>query len=215
MAFYIGGGSLPINNLTGSGLGLYGNGGFGYSVNVGEYQDNTFITDSNGVNLGPQGNNIKYLNIGSGIVNSAASGIPLTAIPNYLATLNIRFTHTSAVTLQNGRLRIYDRSNINAPASGVTTKVARVIHVDTTQTNNGSGDSVWVGAATNPLTGTPTVGGSGIICTFSGSPGQSGYSPNGPSTVDARHDFYANISSSPDSIGSKTLFGLYFYVEYL
>ncbi len=208
------GNGIPINNLSGSGLGFFA-GGFGFSVAVAGYQDTTWITDGNGVNQGPQLNNVKYQNIGSGIINSASSGVPLKAIPNNLATLNIRFTHTSAVKVQNSVLRIYDRTSIDAPASGVTTKVAQIIHPDVIQNQNGSGDTVWIGAAINPLTGTATVGGSGITCNFVASPGTSGLSPNGPATTDARHDWFAAISASPDSIGSKNLYGLYFYTEYL
>ena len=40
-------GNLHVNNLSGSGLGFYG-GGFGYSVQVGAYQDTTFITNGTG-----------------------------------------------------------------------------------------------------------------------------------------------------------------------
>jgi hypothetical protein len=214
LSFLAGGGSFTINNLSGSGLGFF-SGGFGQSVAVAAYQDTTFITDGNGVNQGPQVNNVKYMNIGSGIINSASSGVPLTCITNQLATLNIRFNHTSAVKTQNARLRIYDRTSIDAPASGVSTKVAQVIHPDIVQNNNGSGDSVWIGTTNNPLTGTLTVGGSGIICTFVSSPGPSGLSINGTNTTDSQHDWYAAISGSPDSIGSKTLYGLYFSVEYL
>ena len=71
--FLAGGGSFQIANLSGSGLGFYG-GGFGYSVEVGSWQDTTFITNSVGTLQGPQVNNVKYLNIGSGIVNSAKIG---------------------------------------------------------------------------------------------------------------------------------------------
>lgn len=203
LSFIAGGGGFAINNLSGSGLGFYGS-GFGNSVNVASYQDTTFITDATGTSQGPQVNNVKYQNIGSGIVNSASSGIKLTAIPNYLATLNIRFTHTSAVKTQNAKLYIYDRSSINNPASGVTTKVAQIIHPDIIQNNNGSGDGTWQ---------TPT--GSSVVMNFVASPGPSGLSINGSQTTDLQHDWYAAISASPDSIGSKTLYGLYFQLEYL
>lgn len=212
--FYAGNSAFVINNLSGSGLGFYG-GGFGFSVAVASYQDTTFITNGAGTSQGPQVNNIKWMNIGSGIVNSASSGLPLTSIPNYLATLNVRFTHTVAVKTQNAKLRIYDRAAINNPASGVTTKVAQLIHPDTIANNNGSGDSIWVGTATNVQTGTATVGGSGIVVSLVASPGPSGTSVNGPSTTTTQHDWYVAISASPDSIGSKTLYGLYVELEYL
>lgn len=203
ISFYAGNSAFVINNLSGSGLGFYSS-GFGNSVDVGSYQDVTYITDGAGTALGPQVNNIKYLNTASGTVNSASSGLILTGIPNYLATLNIRFTHSSAVKTQNAKLRIYDRSNINNAASGVTTKVAQLIHPGITQINNGSGDTTW-----------QTPAGSSIVASFVASPGTSGQRPNGANTTDTQHDWYAAISASPDSIGSKTQYGLYFELEYL
>lgn len=192
-----------IQNLNGSGLGFYGS-SFGSSVEVGAYQDTTWITDGNGTSQGPQVDNVKWTHPNSGSINGAASKA-LTDIPNHLATLNIRFTHTSAVRTQNAKLRIYDRSNINNNPSGVTCKVAEIIHPSTTQTGTlGSGDSSWE---------TPT--GSSAIMDLVASPGMSGLRQNGSSTSEMRHDWYVAISPSPDSIGSKTQFGLYFQTEYL
>jgi len=51
--------------------------------------------------------------------------------------------------------------------------------------------------------------------TLSSSPGTSGLRPSGANTLDARHDWYVAISASPDSIGSKTLYGLYISLEFL
>lgn len=202
LSFFAGNGDININNLTGSGLGFYG-ASFGSSVDVGSYQTTTWITDSNGTIQGPQANNIKWTHPLSGSINGAASVI-LQHIPNYLSTLRVRFNHTSAVKTQNTKLRIYDRSNINNSASGVTTKVAQIIHPWQTASPNGSGDTSWI---------TPT--GSSVIMTLVSSPGVSGLSPNGTGTVDQNHDYYLAISASPDSIGSKTLYGLYFQLEYL
>lgn len=202
ISFYAGE-DFNINNLTGSGLGFYGS-AFGDSVNVGEYQATTFITDSNGTSQGPQVDNVKYLNSASGIVNSSSSGIPLISIPNYQATLNIRFTHSSAVRVQNAKARIFDRASINNPASGVTTKFAEIIHPNTTQLPTGSGDTTW-----------HTPAGSSVVVDLVASPGTSGFSPNGISTSDTQHDWYAAISASPDSIGSKTQYALYVSLEYL
>lgn len=47
------------------------------------------------------------------------------------------------------------------------------------------------------------------------SPGISGQRPNGAQTSATQHDWYFAISASPDSIGSKTMFALYFETEYL
>jgi len=201
---FFAGENFGISDLTGSGLGFYG-GGFGFSVEVGAFQGTTFITNGAGTSQGPQVDNIKWKNSASGIVNGAESGVALTAIPNYLATLNIRFTHSLAVKTQNTKLRIYDRSNINNNASGVTTKVAEIVHFNTSQIDNtGSGDATW---------NTPT--GSSSIMDLVAAPGMSGLSVNGPSTTEDRHDWYVAISASPDSIGSKTLYGLYVELEYL
>lgn len=194
--------SSTINNLAGSGVGFYG-GGFGYSVEVGSYQDSTFITDSAGTIQGPQINNIKWMNAASGIINGASSGVALTAIPNSLATLNIRFTNATAVNTQNAKLRIYDRTSINNPASGVTCKVAQLIHPGATQINTGSGDTTW-----------NTPAGSGVVVDLVSSPGLSGLRPSGASSADTTHDYYVAISASPDSIGSKTQFALYCELEY-
>lgn len=202
ISFYSG--SNHIDNLGGSGLGGYGNGGYGYSISVGSYQDNTFITNGAGTTQGPQCNNIKYLNSASGIINSAASGVSLLAIPNYLATLKISFTHTSAVKTQNCKLICYDRNDSTRPPSGVTAKFAQIIHGDTNQTVSGSGTAAWE---------TPT--GSSVIMTFAPSPGASSMYINGPSTTSDQHDFYTAFTCSPNSIGSKTDFGLIFQLEYL
>lgn len=201
ISFYAGE-NFAINNLAGSGLGFYG-GGFGYSVPVGEYQDSTFITDSNGTSQGPQVDNVKYQNAQSGILNGASSGINILNMPNYLASLNIRFTHSTAVKTQNAKLRIYDRLSINNNPSGVTCKVAELVHPSTSQLVTGSGSTTW---------STPT--GSSVVLSATSSPGISGQRPNGANTSATDHDWYFGISASPDSIGSKTNFGLYFECEY-
>lgn len=192
-----------VSHLSGSGLGFYGV-NFGTSVEVGEYQDSTYITDSTGQNQGPLGNNTKWTHPGSGLLNGADE-LDLNKIPNKWATLQIRFSHSTAVKTQNAELRIYDRSDKNNPASGVTTKVAELIHPDISQVTTGSGDTTW---------NTPT-GSSVVMDSLHASPGVSGMSPNGPSTTDNTHDWYFVVTASPDSIGSKTLYGLYFEVEYL
>lgn len=206
LKFYAGNG-FQIQDLSGSGLGFYGDSGFGASVSVGSYQGRTFITNGAGTTQGPEADNVKYLNAGSGILGQAGTGIALTAIPNYQSTLNIRFTYDSAVKVQNAELRIYDRSNINNNASGVTTKVAEIIHPTDSQTNNGSGDTTWY-----------TPGGSSVPVPLANSPGPSGqYAGNGSNSLwsATQHDWYVAISASPDSIGSKTLYGLSCSLEYL
>jgi len=195
--------------LGGSGLAFFGAAGFGASVEVGAYQGTTFVSDGAGTTKGAQSQNIQYLNSGSGVLGAASSGIGLKAIPNYQSTLNIRFTHSTKVKTQNCEMRIYDRTNINNAASGVTTKVAEIIHPRVTQFATGSGDGTWISPQ-----------GSGTVVNFASSPGISGfYAGDGVSVISTkqalRHDWYAAISASPDSIGNKTQYGLFFSLEYL
>jgi hypothetical protein len=174
---------------------------------VADYQGRTFVTDGNGVVQGPEAQNCIWANATGVIPGQAGGGIRLLELPNYQSTLNIRFTNATAAQVQNAKLRIYDRSNINLGASGVTTKVAEIIHPYVAQETNGSGDNSWI-----------TPAGSSIIVDMASSPGLSGWQApaNGAgSHEDTRHDWYAAIAASPDSIGSKTDFGLYFSMEYL
>jgi hypothetical protein len=196
-------------SLSGSGLGFFGSSGYGASVPVGEYQGSTFVTDGAGSVQGAQGQNVKYLNPGSGILGAASSGIGLTAIPNYQSSINVRFTHSVAVKAQNAEMRVYDRYSINNAASGVTTKVAEIINTEEVQGPTGSGDSQWI-----------TPQGSGVVVNFADSPGVSGlYAGDGVTVVstrtDTQHDWFAAISASPDSIGNKEKYGLYFSLEYI
>lgn len=207
--FYAGGYNFPINNLSGSGLGFFGAGGFGASVSVGSWQDTTFITNGNGTAQGPQVNNVKWIHSASGQL-PGSTNVALSNIPNYQGTLNIRFTHTTPVRTQNAQFRIYDRSDITAAASGVTTAVCPLIHPSTSQLVVGSGGAVWQFPA-----GTSYVDMSRLSNGALFSPGQSGLSPNGASTTDMTHDFFLALSSSPNSIGSKTLYGAWFQTEYL
>ncbi len=195
-------GDSSLENIQSSGIGFYGSSGFGSSVAVGAYQDETYITDSNGAVNGGKAKNIKYYSTTSGYANSV-SPRHLRTITNGLATLNVRFTHTTGVKTQNARLRIYDRSSISNPASGVTTKVAELIHPSNDELLVGSGSNTW-----------ETPAGTGYM-SLSASPGISGLSPSGSNTVDSRHDWYLAISASPDSIGSKTQYALWVELEYL
>jgi hypothetical protein len=208
ISFYAG--QSPIQNMNGSGLGFYGPSAFGASVDVGAQQDHTYITDAAGAVQGPEAWNNIFLSTNSGIIgqNSGGTRLNLLAIPNYQSTINVRFTYDSAVQVQNAQAFIYDRVNPQHSATGVTTKVAQVIHPDTTQTQNGSGDASW-----HTFTGSTT----GQYMNLAPSPGISGlYAGNGSNSVrpDAQHDWYLAMSCSPDSIGSKT-FGLYITLEYL
>ena len=234
-----------IEHTLGSGLGFFG-GAFGISVPVNEYQDTTYYTNDTGTGKGYQLSNTKYddtLDGGaterSGVVVNGAS-IGNSGLPNYQCPLNIRFTHSEEVAVQNCRLRIFDRSDIDTNAQGVETQVYEARHphpeqVFTTDVRSlalrGLGtDHGWV----EYVETTPASAPSDMVLTSS--PGASGLntaaSDNGslPATHDGfknwvtaegeahrsiQHDWYIALSASPTSIGSKTDYGLYFTLEYL
>lgn len=180
-----------------SGIGFFGS-TFGQSVNVGFYQDSTYETDSNGTSQGKTLSNVKWAHAQSGYVNGA-NLLNLLAIPNSDASLNIRFTHTSQVSLVNARVWITDRSSTTGIPAGVTTKVAQIIHTGVSQVSNGVGNASW-----------STMGGTGFL-SISTSPGSGLLAVTG---ANAQHDWFLAISQSPDSVGSK-LSTLRFQAEYL
>jgi|TARA_R110000765_G_scaffold100811_2_gene188780 hypothetical protein len=228
-------GSTSINNLSGSGLGFFG-GSFGQSVQLNSFQDTTYITNGNGSTNGGAGNNVKYSTDTKAFAAGIVPATGLKYIPNEKASLNVRFTNDTAVRTQNCKLRIFDRVNKDHAASGVITRVAELLHPSTSYSVEGSGDTTWWGSSThdgsdahgtyagssNPSdrlpTGTNTVGGSGIFVPLAQSPGPSGYySGNGSANTGqyTQHDWYLGLTASPDSIGSKTQYGLYVELEYL
>lgn len=191
-----------------SGLGMFSS-AFGNSVKVGQYQDTTYITDGNGVNQGPQTNNIKFFNGTSGYIAGGSIPTGITYIPNYLSTLQIRFSNDIAVKTQNGKLYLYDRVNQSNVGSGVTAQLAEIIHPDTVQNNTGSGNTTWT--VISGIAGT-TIN----YITLYDSPGQSGLFNNRSSTrPDTIHDFYILASLSPNNVGSKSNLGLFCSLEYL
>ena len=220
-------GYIQINHTAGSGLGFYG-GGYGISVPVSTFQDTTFTTNSDGTATDYiQLHNTKYDAGNSGVLADGNSIANLNNVPNYLAPLNIRFTHSSAVKVQNCKLRIFDRNDIAKHASGVSTMVYEIRHPSALQsvTNlnfRGRTDNTWVEFdaedSDNPadMTFTSSPGMSGLNTDSTDTDTAKGYSTTtGSAHTSARHDWYAAVSASPHSIGSKTQYGLYFTVEYL
>ena len=231
-----------INHTAGSGLGFFG-GGFGISVPVGEYQSSTYVTNSTGTASGIRCSNIQYSdtvafpNSGCKIQNDSTT-IGTSGIPNYQAPLNIRFQHDEGVRVQNCKLRIFDRNDITQHASGVTTKVYEIRHPNPTEgvdfgSNIGplkfrgvDDEHEWIqyvdGVAMADMTMTPGPGPSGLNTssdetrlTETAGAYKNFISTSGNSCRATRHDWYVALSASPDSIGSKTDFGLYFTLEYL
>lgn len=223
------GANTLINHSVGSGLGFYGS-SFGVSVPVNAKQTTTYVTDANGVNQGAQLNNTAMNTLGDGSTAGKVSINSNTAVnnnnlPNYLCPLNIRFTHNEAVRVQNCKLRIFDRSNINNPASGVTTYVYESRHPSALQektnlAHRGRAANSWVEfdpvSSVTDMVFTSSPGMSGTNTNSSDTDTTLGYlSQNGSLHTSTRHDWYVALSSEPESIGSKTQYGLYFSVEYL
>lgn len=191
-----------LRSSDGASLGLSGIGGFGstfgQSINVGSYQDSTYETDSNGTSQGKTLSNVKWAHAQSGYVNGA-NLLNLLSIPNTDSTLDIRFTHTSQVSLVNAKVWITDRNTTTGIPAGVTTKVAQIQHTGVSQVANGVGNASW-----------STLGGTGYL-SLSNSPGSGLLAVTG---ANAQHDWFIAISQSPDSIGSK-LSTMRFQAEYL
>jgi hypothetical protein len=218
-----------INHSAGSGLGFYGN-GFGISVPVGQQQTTTYVTNSLGTAEGARLNNTAMASVGTvntkGTVSiNGVTAINLDAMPNYLCPLNIRFNHNEPVKVQNCKLRIFDRNNIQNHASGVATYVYEARHPATTTdvlslNQKGRASTTWFEfdnsgiMADMPFTASP--GPSGKNTNSSDTNAALGYTSNGGALFQSiRHDWYAALSSEPVTIGSKTQYGLYFTLEYL
>ena len=193
--------------LGGSGIGFFGAAGALSSVRLNEYQDRTFVCNSAGTSTSVELDNVKYIAAATGAPSrggAVGTGIPLQAIPNHQATLNIRFSHDTPVKTQNAKLQIYDRVSTSNGPSGLYCQVASIIHPLVATGVTGSGSATWVQAS-----------GSSTTLSCHTSPGESGISISGANTQEKQHDWYVALSASPISIGSKTDFALYFSVEYL
>lgn len=221
--------STLIPHTAGSGLGFYG-AGFGVSVPIGSQQSKTYITDASGVTQAAELNNNAMSTVGSSVTPGSTSingGSPISTsgVPNYQAPLNIRFTHDETVAVQNCKLRIFDRNNIDNPASGVTTYVYEVRHPSIVQTigglsHRGRSTHDWVEynsvdeVVDMAFTNSPGI--SGLNTSSSDTNSALGYTTQeGASHRSLQHDWYVSISSEPETVGSKTNYGLYFSLEYL
>lgn len=202
-----------VHTLNSSGLGFYAAAGFGSSIGVGNWNERTFITNSGGTAMGPEVDNCKYASLTGVVLGQTGTPITLNKIPNQQATFNARFTNDTAVRVQNATMKFTTRADTGVPASGVTVAFYEVVHPDTVQNANGSGGPSLVtvsGAHAWTMcyaTGLTTM-------TLTPSPGTSGLSPSGSGTTDTQHDWYASVSVSPDSAGSK-LFQAWLALEYL
>lgn len=196
-----------VQNMSGSGLGFFGNSGAYSSVRINEYQDRTFISNANGTAVSAEIDNVKYVSATGALISrggAADATIGIKNIPNYKSTLNVRFTNDSSVRTQNGKIQVYNRSDINTGPVGVICQACEVVHPETSQEVLGSGSTSWVSCS-----------GSSPYLSLTDSPGLSGLRPSGSNTYSTTHDWYVCLSASPTGIGSHTAFGLYFSIEYL
>lgn len=235
-----------IEHTANSGLGFFGD-GFGVSVPVGSYQTATYVTNADGTSSGIKCGNTMYVSASGLEHNGAAVTAGTSGTPNRYAPLNIRFTHSEAVSVKNCKLRIFDRNDITKQASGVTTKVVEFRHPHYIESFNASSGSLLH----RGFAGQPGLGANGFAwqsfvddnnvtaaheVTFTPSPGISGLNTSASETLPSevpygggtkqwltnegdthkstQHDWYVGMSASPNEIGSKTDYGLYFTLEY-
>jgi hypothetical protein len=198
-----------VDKEAGLGIGFFGIAGFGASVDLNEFNGRTFVSSPSGITEGFECNNCKWLSSARVISGQEGSGILLTQLPNSLATVNMRFEHTTAVRTASPKIYIYDGSvnpsgdpNITIAQPGLTMYGAEIRHTAEAQTDTGLGDAAWL-----------TIGGATFLAMVS-SPGELGLRPGGSFTEDVRHDWYVALSCTPTTLGDKN-FGLYFEVEFL
>jgi len=193
---------------SGSGIGFFGDSGFGDPVSVNGYNGRTFVVNPSGTVDGFEANNNKFQTSTTVINGQSGSGILLLALPNTLATLNIRFTHSVAVRTQNISFYVYDGSSTNGvpnktnDPTGLTAWCAEIRHTDERQIANGLGDATWQ----------DTHG--AVALTLVDSPATSGLRPSGLFSEDTRHDWYVAMSVSPTQYGDK-FFGILVETEFL
>jgi len=194
-----------------SGLGFFGDNGFDAAVPIGDYNGHTFVTNASGTTEKFECNNNKYNTSTTVIHGQESSGVLLTSLPNELATINVRFTHGSAVFAQSAKFYIYDGSTVGGsanklvPAPNLTFQTAEIRHRSRLQTVvSPYSDSVWSDVSAS---------GSNYIALVS-SPGLNGVREAGFEELSTQHDWYIALTCSPTQLGDKQ-FGMTFEMEYL
>lgn len=228
-----------IDHVNGTGLGFFGS-TFGVSVPVGSQQDSTWTTNQDGSVTGVKLSNTQWVSTGTdtaaGQVDLEGTTINLNNLPNAYCPLNIRFTHDTAVATQNARVIIYDRSQIENPATGVITYAYEARHPEVEMvspaanlSHRAASNNQWT--VFHPLMDqtqldlTSSPGPSGLNTSASdGFLNRFDFAGEGLIAADfdegaegkfLRHDWYVALSSEPTEIGSKTAYAMYVSVEYL
>lgn len=175
---------------TGEALGFFGPDGFDDPLSLGEFNGRTFATTTSGVTPYEECDNCRRISSTGVIIGQTGTGIDLINLPNYLATINLRFTHPQAVLVQVPKLIVTDGDG-GAPV-GINIYGAEIIHTSRLQSDVGAGDSAWI-----------LMGGPSQQVDLLGSPGTSGLRPLGPATLSTRHDWYVALSVTPTTPGDK------------
>ena len=189
-----GAGTPEIQPAASGGLntcGFFGS-SFGFSIRVGEYNNTTYRTSSDGTTNGSALPNLRWANTSGAYVGADITAQELLEIENAEATLNILLTTDSAIKTQNTKFRAFDRVDINNNPSGVTIYACEIMKDNALV--RGSGDANWT-----------LIAGSGDVLSLA------------DQTTDdfTTHNFYIGLTASPTSIGEKTAIGLYWESEFL
>lgn len=195
--------ALAAGNASGAHfIGFFGAGGPGgvpFAVLVGSYQNRTFITSSSGNNLGlhPFGvkgsgqlTNCKFITANTVRVNENPT-VTLLTLPEVSGTLLVRFQSSSSIQTQNGLLRAV---NLTA-TSGVSSETALVANIDI-RAAEASKDAIWT-----------QIGGNTAI--------DNRLFLADRTVANITHDFHVAISASPEAVGRRNDWGLFFYIEFL
>jgi hypothetical protein len=188
---------------TGQSLGFFGQDGFGDPLSLSEYNGRTYVTSADGSTQYEECDNCRKISSSGVIVGQTGNGINIRNLPNYLSTVNIRFTHPQAVLVQNARLIAFNGTDQGVAPVGLNVYGAEIIHTSRLQSVTGTGDTAWL-----------LMLGSGVKLNLVDSPGTSGISPLGPATTDTRHDWYVALSVTPTVPADKT-FSLRCDLEYI
>lgn len=191
--------NFEINDASG-GLAFFDAAGFGSSIAVGDWAKTIFISNSSGSVEGARCD--CAVPTGTGTASIGGVSYNLRNIPNYLATLRIRVHSDTLINIQNSKIFVYNGTDESVAPTGVTTKVAEIIHPSTTADSSGTGSLSWV-----------TLGASGSALTLVDNPGENS-ALVGTSTQATDHDHFLCISQSPDAVGSKSS-RLKYVTEYL
>lgn len=213
-------GTPSLDTLSGSGMAFFGSTA-GSSVQIGAYQDTSYVSNGDGSVFTDASSNVKFETTstypsGWAVLDTVAGSpyaMGVTGVRSMYGTLGIEFGNTTECSVQNVQLRVYDRGNVNYPASGVNTKVAEIVNHNGATFNSqgsdnglcsaaqGSGDLWWWGEPwpSEYITGSKNY--------YTNSVGETFYNGTDSDTVtngDARLAS-AGIAGSYDTVGGSGL----------